>query len=517
MNRQESLNTIQSTKQWDILIIGGGATGLGTALDAASRGYKTLLVEKHDFGKGTSSKATKLVHGGVRYLAQGNIKLVMEALKERGRLLRNAPHLTSRLSFVLPVYSIWDYFYYGIGLLLYDLLSANWSLGATRVLSKKGALKALPGLSSKGLVGGVRFYDGQFDDTRLAVDLAKTATTHGATIINYCSVHAFEKSGEQIVGAWLTDHLSGYQFLVNINSCINATGVFAETVMQLDEPNPGIAVSPSQGIHLVVDQSFFPGQQALIIPKTDDGRVLFAVPWQGKVILGTTDTPVNTITTEPQPMEAEIDFVISHFNRYCSKSITRADVLSVFAGLRPLVKSKGQTHTSLLSRDHSIIIHKSGLVSIVGGKWTTYRKMAQDAVDNAVFVAGGKKLACKTKQLPIGNWQKPLDKTVRLFEYGNDAAVIRSWMQQPNWAELIHPNYAYTKAEIRWHVEAEMAMTVEDVLARRIRLLFLDAKAAMEAAPIVAALMAELLQKDQHWQETQVNSFRVVAQQYLLS
>lgn len=517
MNRQESLNTIQSTKQWDILIIGGGATGLGTALDAASRGYKTLLVEKHDFGKGTSSKATKLVHGGVRYLAQGNIKLVMEALKERGRLLRNAPHLTSRLSFVLPVYSIWDYFYYGIGLLLYDLLSANWSLGATRVLSKKGALKALPGLSSKGLVGGVRFYDGQFDDTRLAVDLAKTATTHGATIINYCSVHAFEKSGEQIVGAWLTDHLSGHQFLVNINSCINATGVFAETVMQLDEPNPGIAVSPSQGIHLVVDQSFFPGQQALIIPKTDDGRVLFAVPWQGKVILGTTDTPVNTITTEPQPMEAEIDFVISHFNRYCSKPITRADVLSVFAGLRPLVKSKGQTHTSLLSRDHSIIIHKSGLVSIVGGKWTTYRKMAQDAVDNAVFVAGGKKLACKTKQLPIGNWQKPLDKAVRLFEYGNDAVVIRSWMQQPNWAELIHPNYAYTKAEIRWHVKAEMAMTVEDVLARRIRLLFLDAKAAMEAAPIVAALMAELLQKDQHWQETQVNSFRVVAQQYLLS
>ncbi len=517
MNRQESIHQIQSTQQWDILIIGGGATGLGTALDAASRGYKTLLVEKDDFGKGTSSKATKLVHGGVRYLAQGNIKLVMEALKERGRLLRNAPHLTNRLSFVLPVYSVWDYFYYGIGLLLYDLLSANWSLGATRVLSKRGALKALPGLSAKGLVGGVRFYDGQFDDTRLAVELAKTATIHGATILNYCSVHAFEKSGEQIVGAWLTDHLSGQQYLVNTNSCINATGVFAETVMQLDEPNPGIAVSPSQGIHLVVDQDFFPGHQALIIPKTDDGRVLFAVPWQGKVILGTTDTPVTAITAEPMPMEAEIDFVISHFNRYCNKPITRANVLSVFAGLRPLVKSKGQTHTSLLSRDHSIIIHKSGLVSIVGGKWTTYRKMAQDAVDNAVFVAHGKKLACKTKELSIGNWQKPLDKTAPLFEYGKDAATIRLWMQEPKWAERIHPDYAYTKAEIRWHVAAEMAMTVEDVLARRIRLLFLDARAAMDAAPAVAALMAELLQKDKHWQETQVNSFRVLAQQYLLS
>lgn len=517
MNRQESLDRIETTKQWDILIIGGGATGLGTALDAASRGYKTLLVEKHDFGKGTSSKATKLVHGGVRYLAQGNIKLVMEALKERGRLLRNAPHLTDRLSFILPVYSIWDYFYYGIGLLLYDLLSANWSLGATRVLSKKGALKALPGLSPQGLVGGVRFYDGQFDDTRLAVALAKTATTHGATIINYCSVHAFEKSGEQIVGAWLTDHLSGHQYLVNTTSCINASGVFAETVMQLDEPNPGIAVSPSQGIHLVVDSDFFPGNQALIIPKTDDGRVLFAVPWQGKVILGTTDTPVNTITAEPQPMEAEIEFVISHFNRYCSKSITRADVLSVFAGLRPLVKSKGQTHTSLLSRDHSIIIHKSGLVSIVGGKWTTYRKMAQDAVDNAVFVAGGKKLSSRTKELPIGNWQKPLDKTDRLFVYGKDASIIRTWMQEQKWSELIHPNYPYTKAEIRWHVEAEMAMTLEDVLARRIRLLFLDARAAKEAAPIVATLMAELLQKDQHWQQTQLNSFRTLAQQYLLS
>jgi glycerol-3-phosphate dehydrogenase len=405
-------------QEYDIVIIGGGATGLGSAVDAASRGYKTLLVEQADFGKGTSSRSTKLVHGGVRYLAQGNIKLVREALAERGRLLKNAPLMTSTQPFVVPVFSLWEKFYYSAGLMLYDVLSGKLSLGKTRLLSRKKTLELLPNINPKKVAGGILYYDGQFNDAELCIELAHTAERYGATVLNYTKAVGFIKEKDIIVGVELEDTLGAAvssgggagqaagsdgangagqvaeptRKKVSCKCVINATGVFTDAVLQMDDPHADTLVYPSQGIHLVVDPKFFKGINAMMIPKTDDGRVLFAVPWQGKVVIGTTDTHVDHIDLEPLPLAEEIHFVLEHFNRYTNASITKEDVLSVFVGLRPLVRSAnaGSNISSLLSRDHTLVVSPSRLVTITGGKWTTYRKMAEDAVNNAVFVANGR-------------------------------------------------------------------------------------------------------------------------------
>ncbi len=504
MNRTTMLQQLGGTGEWDIVIIGGGATGLGSAVDAASRGYKTLLVEKYDFSKGTSSRSTKLVHGGVRYLAQGNIKLVREALRERGRLLTNAPHLTSVQPFIVPVFSWWEKMYYAAGLKVYDILSGKLTLGKTEILSKQETIARLPAIHPKGLSGGVLYYDGQFDDSRLSIDLAATASIHGCVLVNYCSADGFIKNGKKITGVLLTDNLSGKSYTVTTRAVINATGVFTDAVMQMEDAEKHDMVSPSQGVHLVVDSSFFPGTDAMMIPKTDDGRVLFAVPWHGKIVLGTTDTPVETALMEPRPLEEEIEFILKHINRYAQTSIGRKDVLSVFAGLRPLVKARGQKTTALISRDHTLVISPGGLVTITGGKWTTYRKMAQDAVDNAVFTARLAPKACLTKDLPIGNPRNRNGNIERLIN--TDASL----------ASPIHPAYPYTKAEVIYAVRNEMAQTVEDVLARRTRILFIGAAAAIEAAPLVASIMAQELGKDAIWQQQQVDSFTSLAQQYIL-
>ncbi len=496
MNRNVMLQQLNETADWDIVIIGGGATGLGSAVDAASRGYKTLLVEQYDFGKGTSSRSTKLVHGGVRYLAQGNIKLVMEALRERGYLLKNAPHLTTAKVFVVPVYTWFDKFFYGIGLKVYDLMSGKLSLGKTRSLNKKATIEHLPGISGEKLKGGILYFDGQFDDARLAVEIAATAVLQGATVLNYCKVSSLIKNDRQITGVVVEDVFTKDIYEVKAKSVINATGVFTDAVMQMDEPEEDNLVTPSQGIHLVIDKYFFPGDNAMMIPKTDDGRVLFAVPWHDKVVLGTTDTPVEKISAEPKPLEEEIEFVLHHANRYLEKNILRSDVRSMFAGLRPLVKKKGAKSTALLSRDHTIIVSKSGLVTVTGGKWTTYRKMAEDTVDNAVFVSKLPKKECATKNLSIGN-----EKDAYIKDEGN---------------EFIHASFHCTQKDIEWFVEKEMAMTVEDILARRTRLLFLDAKAAIDAAPVVAKAMATIMDKDEAWINEQISLFTEVAKQYCL-
>ena len=496
MNRDEMLLQLQQTQEWDIIIIGGGATGLGAAVDAATRGYKTLLIEAFDFGKGTSSRSTKLVHGGVRYLAQGNLKLVMEALRERGYLLKNAPHLTTALSFVVPVYSWIEKMYYGIGLKIYDVLSGKLSLGKTRLLNKKETIDHLPGISKNSLKGGILYYDGQFDDARLAVELAVTAAKHGATVLNYCKAAALVKNTGKITGVTIEDVVSKKIYEAKAKVVINATGVFTDKVMQMDEPSDHNLVAPSQGIHLVVDKKFFPGSEAMMIPKTDDGRVLFAVPWHDKVVLGTTDTPVDEISCEPKPLEEEIEFVLHHANRYLEKNILRSDVCSTFAGLRPLVQMKGAKSTALLSRDHTIIVSKSNLVTITGGKWTTYRKMAEDAVDNAVFIAKLAKKECVTKQLAIGN------------EAG---AYVKEEGEK-----FIHESFNYTETDIKYFIQNEMAITVEDILARRTRLLFLDASAAIQAALPVAKVMALVMYKDEQWINEQVNSFLQVANNYKL-
>lgn len=518
MQRDEMLNRLNETVEWDIIIVGGGATGLGAALDAASRGYKTLLLERFDFAKGTSSRATKLVHGGVRYLAQGNIKLVMEALRERGLLLKNAPHLTRIQPFVLPSYSWWQKIFYGAGLKIYDFMSGKLSIGKTRLLSKSTTGKSLPALQQQSLSGGILYYDGQFDDARLALNLAQTAIEHGAVVLNYMEVVDLLKEKAIVNGVVAEDVLTGREYNLKAKVVINATGVFTDDILEMDDDMQEALVSPSQGIHLVVDKKFFPGDHALMIPKTDDGRVLFAVPWHNEVIIGTTDTPVEEAQFEPRALESEIEFIFRNVNKYLTSGITRKDVKSVFAGLRPLVKAPGQKNTALMPRDHTIIVSKSKLVTITGGKWTTYRKMAKDAIDNAAFTAKLPRKISITETLKLHGWISHKDEQDPLHYYGADkAAVLQLTQENSEWKELIHPEYPYIKAQIVWAVRHEMAMSVEDVLARRIRLLFLNARAAMSVAPATARLMAKELNKDEGWIQREVEWFNETAKGYTIS
>lgn len=517
MLRSHMLKQLRETTEWDIIIIGGGATGLGSAVDAASRGYKTLLLEKFDFGKGTSSRATKLVHGGVRYLAQGNIKLVMEALKERGILLKNAPHLTRTQPFVLPVYSWWQKLMYGTGLRIYDLMSGKLSIGKTKLLSRKKTASMLPALGQEKLKGGVLYYDGQFDDARLALCLAQTAVTQQATILNYMEVVDIQKENGVITGVIAEDTLAEQEYELRAKVVVNATGVFVDDIMHMDDETQRPIVSPSQGIHLVVDKKFFPGSHALMIPKTDDGRVLFAVPWQHHIIIGTTDTAVQLVEDEPRALQQEIAFIFRNINRYLNSGITEKDVKAVFAGLRPLVKAPGQKNTAMMPRDHTIVVSKSKLVTITGGKWTTYRKMSKDAVDNAAFTGKLPRKNCVTDHLPLygaGSLQNIPD---YLQPYGTVAQSIQALITAtPALSEKIHPDHAFTKAQVVWAVRHEMAMTVEDVLARRLRLLFVDAQAAIAVAPEVAALMAKEMGKQTDWIQNEVNAFYAVAEGYLI-
>ena len=518
MNRKENLDRLQQVHEWDIVIIGGGATGLGAAVDAASRGYRTLLIEQYDFSKGTSSRSTKLIHGGVRYLAQGNIKLVRESLKERGLLLKNAPHVCHNLSFVLPSYKWWEKWYYGIGLKLYDLLSGKLSLGKTSFLSKKQTKKLFPSISVDKLSGAILFHDGQFDDSRLAINLTQTAIEQGASAINYCRLVSLTKTNGRINAVVIEDTISKKQYTVNCKVVINATGVYTDKIMLLDDPQHEPVITVSQGTHIVVEKHFFTGEQAMIIPATDDGRVLFAVPWHNKVVIGTTDTLLDKINIDPIALQDEIDFIISHINRYLVTHIKRSDVKTVFAGLRPLISVKEKKGTAVLPRDHTTIVSKSGLVTITGGKWTTYRTMGKSAVDNAVFVAKLPKKPGVTESLAIHGHTNNIDADEYLSVYGTDAIAIRQLMNnEPGLSEKIHPALPYTKACIVWAVKHEMAMTIEDVLARRTRALFLDAKAAVESAPVVASVMAKELNESMEWQEQQLINFTDIAKQYLIA
>lgn len=512
------LDQLEAVHEWDIVIIGGGATGLGTAVDAASRGYRTLLVEQHDFCKGTSSRSTKLIHGGVRYLAQGNIKLVRESLKERGLLLKNAPHVCHDMPFVLPSFHWWEKWYYGIGLKFYDLLSGKLSLGKTSILSARSTKEKLPAISNEKLSGAVLYHDGQFDDSRLAINLAQTASEQGASVINYCKLIAIHKTGKKVDAVNIKDTITGKEYKINCKALINATGVYTDKVMQLDDSDHKPIITVSQGVHLVVDKKFFPGNAAMIIPATDDGRVLFAVPWHNKVVLGTTDTPLDEILIEPRPLPDEIDFIIRHINRYLSTDIQYEDIKTVFAGLRPLVGVKGKKNTAILPRDHTTFVSASGMITITGGKWTTYRSMGKTAVDNAIFVAKLEKKECVTEHLPIHGFIDPVQVDTELSIYGSDASAIRQMMNhQPALKETIHPDLPYSKAEIIWAIRNEMALSVEDILARRTRSLFLDAKAAIVVAPLVAKIMRTELNKTSEWESQQVEEFLDVAKHYLIA
>ncbi|MDE3063683.1 MAG: glycerol-3-phosphate dehydrogenase/oxidase [Acidobacteriota bacterium] len=518
MRRDEMIRKIRTraaeNKPWDIAVIGGGATGMGVAVDAAARGLDVVLVEAHDFGKGTSSRSTKLVHGGVRYLEQGNVSLVMSALKERGLLRQNAPHLVHDLAFVVPNYSWWEAPFYGIGLKLYDLLAGKYGFGVSKVLSKEETLALLPALEPEELRGGVIYYDGQFDDARLLIHLAMTAADHGATLVNYCPAVTVTRDAEGYVnGLTARDAETGEELAIPARMVVNATGVFTDEVRRLADPNAEPLMVTSQGIHLVFDRSFLKGDTALMVPRTSDGRVLFVIPWHGHAVAGTTDTPVDGPSLEPRPFEEEIDFILDTAGRYLTRPPGRADVLAVYVGLRPLVKGEGKT--SALSRDHTIHVDGSGLLTITGGKWTTYRHMAEDCVDHAITLGKLREEPCATRNLRIHGYLENAESLGSLEVYGADAQAIQSLARSDaELAKPLHPELPYIGAEVVWAARAEMARTVEDVLARRTRALFLNARAAMAMAEPVARLLATELGLDAAWVKGQIIDFDMLAAQY---
>ncbi|HUC81410.1 MAG TPA: glycerol-3-phosphate dehydrogenase/oxidase [Flavisolibacter sp.] len=518
LNRQDQLKRIADPSAiWDVLVIGGGATGLGIALDAVARGYKTLLVEQADFAKGTSSRSTKLVHGGVRYLAQGDVKLVREASIERGRLCRNAPHLVKNQTFIIPIYSQWDKLKYTIGLKVYDWISGKLTLGSSVFISRKKTIEALPGVKADGLLGGVLYHDGQFDDSRLAINLVQSILEKDGCAINYTKVTGLLKSKEgKIEGAIVEDTETAVTYGIKAKAVVNATGVFVDDILQMDNSGAQKSICVSQGVHVVLDKKFFPSSHALMIPETSDGRVLFAVPWHDKVVVGTTDTPVEEASLEPKALEKEINFILETAAGYLAQRPTRADVLSVFAGLRPLAAPKqGEQKTKEISRSHKIIVSESNLFTILGGKWTTFRKMGEDMVNciEGRLEWGHRKPA--TASLHIHGYAEKVNWNDPFYFYGSDAPLLKQSMNGSA-GIWISESLKIHKTQVKWAVEHEMARTVEDVLSRRTRALLLDAKESIRIAPEVAKLMAEALGKDEAWISNEVANYTKLAGQYIL-
>jgi glycerol-3-phosphate dehydrogenase len=521
MQRQDGIDALNARQApWDVVIVGGGATGLGCAVEAASRGYDTLLLEMHDFAKATSSRSTKLVHGGVRYLEQGNVSLVFEALHERERLQDNAPHLVRNLSFVVPSYKWWEGPYYWTGMKVYDLLAGSQNFGKSRHLSRSETLEQLPTIEAEGLRGGIEYFDGQFDDTRLAVNMAQTAVEQGGVLLNYVKVTDLTKNSHgEVDGVVAHDQETDTSYEIGAKAVINATGIFTDTIREMDDAEAASTLRPSQGTHIVLDRSFLPGESAIMIPKTDDGRVLFAIPWNNRVVVGTTDVPVDEVNHEPEPTEAEISYLIEHSNRYLAKTVRPDDVLSVFAGIRPLVAPPDSGgSTSEIARDHQLYVSDSGLVTISGGKWTTYRQMAEDTIDRASEQGNLPPHPSVTNELKLHGAHPNADQFGDLAAYGSDASALQALMdERPALAEPLDDRLPIRGAQVVWAVRHEMARTVEDVLSRRTRCLLLDAQASIDIAPQVASLMAEELDANASWVQDQVAAYEAVAKNYLMT
>lgn len=516
MDREKNIKKLPNS-EWDIVIIGGGATGLGCAVDAASRGYKTLLLEQVDFAKGTSSRSTKLVHGGVRYLQQGDVSLVLEALKERGLMFKNAPHLVTNLSFIIPTYDWWGGPFYTVGLKVYDLMAGKLGLGPSKHLSREEAIEAIPTVEQEDLRGGVIYQDGQFDDSRMAITLAQTAVDYGATVINYLKVTRLLKDGELINGLVATDQMTGEEFHLKSKVVINATGIFTDEVVQMDEPGKPAMITTSQGIHVILSKDFLPGNHAIMVPHTSDGRVMFAVPWHNHVVVGTTDTLLESRSLEPVALDSEVEFVLKTAGQYLAKQPERKDVLSVFAGLRPLAKPEDEKKaTREISRGHKILISVSGLITVIGGKWTTYRKMAEDAIDKAIMLGGLSERECITHHLPVHGFRMDIDAYHDpLAPYGLDKEKVLAISEEGRrWKGWLSEKLQIQKTQVAWAVRNEWALTVEDVLARRTRALFLDARESIRIAPEVATLMAKELGTGRKWIKQQIEEFNAVAENY---
>jgi len=524
LSRDKGIQRVRTrAKPWDLIIIGGGATGVGIAMDAANRGLECLLVEQSDFGKGTSSRSTKLVHGGVRYLRQGNITLVRDALRERSLLLRNAPHLVHDLSFLIPCKSRWDRFFYGTGLWLYDRLSIRNSFGRSRQLSASDAQMLAPAVQPKRLQGGVVYHDGQFDDSRLLINMARTAVENGACLVNYLAVTKILKNDNgQVQGVSLFDLETQTELIAEARCVVNATGPFCDAIRRMDDQNCEPMVAASQGVHLVLPRHFFPGNLALMVPETADGRVLFLIPWHDRIIVGTTDTPIDRATMEPQPQADEIKFLLDTLSQYLVTPPTLADVRSIFTGVRPLVRDDKSARTASLARDHVLKLSSSGLLTITGGKWTTVRKMSEDCVDRIVKILGCHVRPCQTKSMPIHGADLKATRGSQALDsrsyYGSDLQQIKKLEKDnPALAEKLHPSLDIRGSDILWAVDMEMARTVEDVLARRTRSLFLDSRASLEIANKSAEVMSEHLGRDQTWIEQQVATFQETAKHFLPS
>ena len=520
MKRSDLLDRLRDAPEsWDLIVVGGGATGVGVALDAASRGYGVALLERSDFGKATSSRSTKLIHGGVRYLQQGNVPLVMEALKERGILRQNAPHLVSDLPFVVPNYKWWEAPFYGVGMKVYDVLAGQYGFGPSKNLSVEETVERIPTIETEGLRGGVVYHDGQFDDARLLVDMVATALEQGAVAVNYVRVTDLLKGDDGFVdGVRVRDQEADESFELRGRAVVNATGIFADEIRRMDDPDAPSIMRPSQGVHVVLDRSFLPGDAAIMVPRTDDGRVLFAIPWHDRVLVGTTDTPVEGPELEPVPLDDEVDFLLEHAARYLTRDPERDDVKSVFAGIRPLVGEPDATDTAEISREHQIRVSDSGLVTIAGGKWTTYRKMAEETVDHAATLAGLEPRECVTAGLNIHGYHRHAERFGDFACYGADAPELMEMLDEdPALDERVHPGLQLRVGEVVWAARREMARTVDDVLARRSRSLLLDARAAREAAPRVAEILAAELGRDEGWEGEQVEAFEKIADGYILS
>lgn len=519
MDRNRMLAEIKAnSKVYDFIIIGGGATGIGIALDAIARGYTVVLIEKSDFTKSTSSKSTKLVHGGVRYLEQGNIGLVREAVIERGLLAQNAPHLVRKQAFIIPAHHFFEEILYTLGLTFYDLLAGRLSMGRSKRISRKKTLQRISTIKPKKVSAGVVYYDGQFDDTRLAINSLQTAVEMGALVANYCNVMALLKDSEgKIKGVNVLDEESNETFEIRGKQIVNATGVFADDILKMDTPHARKIIAPSQGVHLVLDKSFLPGKDAIMIPKTDDGRVLFLVPWHNKVVVGTTDTPIEKESLEPIALDEEIEFILSTTARYLTKTPKRSDVLSVFAGLRPLAAAKKEgKKTKEISRSHKILASDSGLLSIIGGKWTTYRRMGQDLVDSAEKLQSWNHIPSKSEHLKIHGYKLDADYKNPLYFYGSDEAEVLKLAEENNLKEMISTSLKVNKAQVVWAVRNEMARSIEDFLARRTRCQLLDARESIKMAPQVAEIMAKELRKDKNWQHKQVANYIQITSNYIL-
>ena len=520
MKREDMIKQLEERqgKPWDVLVIGGGASGLGAAVEAVSRGYKTLLLEQADFAKGTSSRSTKLIHGGVRYLAQGDIALVFEALHERGLLMKNAPHLVSNQTFVIPNYDWWEGPYYTLGLKVYDMMAGKLGLGPSISISKKETIKAIPNIREEGLRGGVIYQDGQFDDSRLAINLAQTIADFDGTVLNYMQVRDLLKNEDIVKGVTAVDLETKKEYRIEAKAVINATGVFVDDVLRMDDAQSANTIVPSQGVHIVLEKEFLQGDSAILIPKTDDGRVLFAVPWCGKVVVGTTDTMVKEPSLEPRALDNEVEFILKTAGDYLTRFPSRRDVLSVFAGLRPLAAPKeNSTKTKEISRGHKIIVSLSGLITMTGGKWTTYRKMGEDTIDKAIIVADLDERGSSTKFMPIHGHDEEAVEGEWLRSYGSDRHKISELIKRDaSLGERLHPKLDFTKAEVIWAVKEEMARTIEDVLARRVRALFLDARASMEMAESVADLMAPHMRWNEARIAKEIATYKSLAKGYIL-